>query len=176
MMARDKFKALVHYVCARRCDSPNTLGAVKLNKILWLADLSAFYETGKPITTSRYIKQEFGPVPARIMPVLRELEAERVLSIRESPFFGKRKKEYVVHRPASSDFLSAEELRIVDQTIDHVCDDHTAASVSEASHDHIWMAAEDGEEIPLYTVFAKPGKITDAERLWAQIQLESATI
>jgi hypothetical protein len=161
MMDRDKFKALVHYVCASRSNSPDTLGAVKLNKILWLADLSAFYETGKPITTSRYIKQEFGPVPARIMPVLRELEAERVLTIRESPYFGKRKKEYVVHQPASSDFLSATELSIVNETIDHVCDDHTAKSVSEASHDHVWKAAEDGEEIPLYTVFSKPGTITD---------------
>lgn len=34
-MNRPKFKSLVHYVIARRCDLPETLGAVKLNKVLW---------------------------------------------------------------------------------------------------------------------------------------------
>jgi hypothetical protein len=171
----DKFKSLVHYVCASRCSAPDTLGAVKLNKILWLSDLSAFYETGRPITNSRYIKQKFGPVPARILPVLRELENEGKMTVIDAPHYGKQKKEYKVHAQASGAFLSADELKIVNDVIDHVCDEHTAKSVSEASHDHIWMAAEEGEEIPLFTVFAKPGKITDSERMWAQLQLESAT-
>jgi hypothetical protein len=170
---REKFKSLVHYVCSRRCDAPETLGAVKLNKILWLAELSSFYDLGHPITNVRYIKRKFGPVPAPIVPVVRELEAEGVLTVSDSTHFGKQKKEYIVHVPATGDFLSAEELKIVNETIDHVCDEHTARSVSDASHDHIWMAAEDGEEIPHFTVFAKPGKITDAEREWARLQLES---
>jgi hypothetical protein len=175
MMNRQKFKSLVHYVCARRCDAPETLGGVKLNKILWLSDLSAFYDLGEPITGVRYIKRKFGPVPAPIMPVLHELEAEGVLTVTEAKHYGKQKTEFVVHVPAKGDFLPPEELKIVNEVIDHVCDEHTAKSVSEASHDHIWKVAMDGEEIPLFTVFAKAGKITDAERQWAQIQLESAT-
>ena len=176
IIGREKFKRLVHYVCFRRSNAPETLGAVKLNKILWLADLSAFYDFGHPITDARYIKRKFGPVPAPIMPVLHELEAEGVLTVSESVHYGKQKKEYLVHVPTSGDFLPPEELNIVDETINHVCDDHTAKSVSDASHDHIWMAAEDGEEIPHFTVFAKQGRITDSERAWAQIQLESAAM
>jgi len=173
MDQRDKFKALVHYICSKRASAPDTLGAVKLNKILWLSDLSAFYNTGEAITSSRYTKQEFGPVPARIVPAVRELEREGVLTVREANHFGKQKKEYVVHVPSSGDFLQPGEREIVDGIIDYVCDEHTAASVSEASHNHIWKAAEVGEELPLFTVFAKPGKITDAERNWASLMLES---
>jgi hypothetical protein len=149
------------------------LGAVKLNKILWLADLSAFYERGEAITDSRYIKREFGPVPARIVPALNELERDGVLTVRQANHFGKHKKEYDVHVPSTGDFLHPEERKIVDRLIDHVCDEHTAASVSEASHNHIWKAAEEGEELPLFTVFAKPGRITESEREWAQFVLQS---
>jgi hypothetical protein len=97
MRSEGKFKSLVRYVCSRRADAPDTLGAVKLNKILWLADLSAFYELGAPITSSRYIKHKFGPVPARILPALKALQEEGVLTIREADHFGKRKKQYLVN-------------------------------------------------------------------------------
>ena len=59
--------------------------------------------------------------------------------------------------------------------ISYVCNEHTATSISEQSHDHIWKAAEDGEELPLFTVFAKPGIVTDDEREWAMMKLEEAT-
>jgi hypothetical protein len=168
---RDKFKALVHYVCSLRSARPDTLGAVKLNKILWLAEISAFYRLGNPITQARYIKRKFGPVPAPIMRTLRELDQDGVLSVRDASHYGLQKKEYIVYIPATEDFLSLEEAAIVKEMVDYVCDEHTAASVSEATHDHVWKAAEDGEEIPHYTVFANAGKITDEDRGWAKDQL-----
>jgi hypothetical protein len=166
-----KFKSLVHYICSRRANAPETLGAVKLNKILWLSDLESFYERGKPITESRYIKRQYGPVPARIVSTLHEMQNDGILTIREEAHFGKAKRKYVVHSISNGEFLQSDERAIVDRQIDHVCDQHTATSVSEATHNHIWQAAEDGEELPLYTVFAIPGKITASERMWAQIQL-----
>lgn len=175
MTNQGKFKALVHYVLSQRADALDTLGAVKLNKILWLADLTAFYERGEPITHSRYNKRQYGPVPAGITLTLRELEREGVLTIRESDHFGKLKKEYVVHRKIDGDFLDPASRQIVDRIINHVCDRHTATSISEETHNHIWKIAEDGEELPLYTVFATPGKITDIERMWASSVLSAET-
>ena len=173
MRDSSKFKSLVHYVVSRRCNSPDTLGAVKLNKIMWLSDLTSYYERGKPITTSRYIKRAYGPVPASIMPVLRDLEREGAITVTDAPIHNKRKTEYRVHVPmTSTDFLAPEELAIVNGVIDHICDEHTAKSISEASHDHIWMAAADGEEIPLFTVFSRPGKVSDTDKVWAQMKLE----
>jgi hypothetical protein len=141
-----------------------------------MSDLSSFFAFGVPITGVRYIKRKFGPVPAPIMPVLHELEAEGILTVAESKHYGKQKTEYIVHVPINGSFLTPGELTIVNEVIAHVCDEHTAKSVSEASHDHIWKVATDGEEIPLYTVFAQPGKITPIEREWAKNQLASSTV
>ena len=121
---RDKFKSLVHYVCWKAGD-PSKLGAIKLNKILWLADFLAYYERDRAITDARYIRRQFGPVPSAIQPVIRELQEEGILRVAEV-----------------------------------------------ASHDHVWRAAADGEEIPYFTIFAIPGKITVAERQWAAQQIE----
>jgi hypothetical protein len=54
LMNRSKFKSLVHYVIASRCDAPETLGAVKLNKVLWLSELMAFHQRGQAITNTRH--------------------------------------------------------------------------------------------------------------------------
>ena len=170
---RDKFKALVHYVCWSRKDAPSTLGAVKLNKALWLSDFRSYYANGDSITGARYVKRAQGPVPQAIVPILKELEEEGVLSISEVPFHGYMKKEYSVHKEPDTDLLSREELALTHAATSTVCDQHTATSISEASHDHIWRAAKDGEEIPYFTVFALPGKITQDDREWALQELES---
>jgi len=168
-----RFKKLVHYVCWQCADDPTKLGAVKLNKVLWLADLNSYYHLDKPITNARYVKRQYGPVPSRVVEVLRELELEGALVVRSVDHFGKRKKEFIVRHGADADFLSPEEKEIVDQVIAWVTERHTAISISNWSHDHIWQAAKDGEEIPHFTVFANPGEITDEDRTWARLQLEN---
>lgn len=167
-----RFKQLVHYVCSQCASDPTKLGAVKLNKALWLADLNAYYHLGEPITNARYLRRQFGPVPSMVVPVLRELEREGVLSIHTADYFGREKKEFVVHRTTSGDFLTPDEKRLVDRTIEKVTEQHTATSISSLSHDHIWHAAKDGEEIPHYTVFANPGEITDEDRAWAHMKID----
>jgi hypothetical protein len=170
----NKFKSLVHYVCWRCSDEPSKLGAVKLNKILWLADFTRYYATGQSITGARYVKRQFGPVPSYINSALRDLEAEGVLSVREAQFHGYEKAEYQVHRKPDSTVFQGEELEIANRAIDFVCNANTAKSISEMSHDHIWQAAQEGEPIPYYTIFATPGEITEDEREWARQELQSS--
>jgi antitoxin SocA-like protein len=170
---REKFKSLVHYVCWRCKDDPTKLGAVKLNKVLWISDFTSYYKSGEAITGAGYVKRQHGPVPRVILPVLHELETERALVVRDTRFHGFLKKEFIALRePDVSDF-QPEELEIIDWAIKLVCEEHTAKSISERSHDHIWKVAEDGEEIPYYTIFAVPGEITEDEREWAKQELES---
>jgi len=174
IMDMNKFKKLVHYICWSYSSSPSKLGAVKLNKALWLSDLTAYYALGHPITGARYIKREFGPVPKPILPVIRELVDEGVLTVQETLCFGKTKREFIVHRDATEEFMTDAERTIVKDTIEFVCEKHTATSISSASHDHIWKAAVDGEEIPHFTVFAQPGTITPEDRIWALGKIENA--
>lgn len=168
---RGKFAALVLYICWRCKADPSKLGAVKLNKILWLSDFVSYYSSGAPITGVRYIKRQYGPVPGAIVPVLRELEAKHLIEQHSVNFHGRTKKEFSVFREPELGMFQQDELNIVDRMIETVCETHTAKSISEASHDHVWQAAEDGEEIPYFTIFARPGAITDDEREWALLEL-----
>jgi len=88
MFDREKFKSLVHYICWRCKDDPSKLGAVKLNKTLWVADFTAYYNSSHPITGARYIKREHGPVPHATLPILNELESEGALFVRDTRFHG----------------------------------------------------------------------------------------
>jgi len=64
--------------------------------------------------------------------------------------------------------LSEQDRAILDVCTDIICGGYTAAEVSEQTHDQIWEAAQDGEEIPLYAIFAsRRGAITDEVRAWA---------
>jgi hypothetical protein len=170
----DKFKALVHYICWRCSNDPSKLGAVKLNKALWIADLAAYYYLGKPITGARYVKRQFGPAPKAILPVLRKLQEEGKVQIKEDDYYGKKKKSFISLQDASAEFMSDQEKGIVDEVMELVCEKHTAKSISNQSHDLVWKAAEDGEELPLSTVFVKPDTISDEDREWAKGQLEKS--
>ncbi len=168
-----KFKDLIHYVCWRCGDDPSKLGSVKLNKILWLADFSSFYRYGEPITGSRYIKRQYGPVPSQVKPAIRELEMAGILEVSSAPFFKYSKNNFICRREPANALLTSEELEIIDKAITYVTQEHTAKSISDLSHDHIWQAAQDGEEIPYFTIFAQPAAITADELEWANHQLES---
>lgn len=168
---RERFKSLVHYVCWKAGD-PAKLGATKLNKVCWLADFTAFYEMGRPITDARYVKRQYGPVPSAAPTALRELEQERRLLVKEVPFHGLPKKEFIPLSEPDMDGFSDRELEIIDWATRYVCDEHTASSISEVSHDHIWKAAADGEEIPFFTIFAVPAPITETELEWAAEEIE----
>lgn len=167
---REKFKNLVHYICLK-C-APSQLGAIKLNKILWLADFRAFYELRTPITGARYIKRQFGPVPAPIVQIVEELEREGLVEVVNKPFHGRDKKEFQARGTADLSRFSTSELRIVDAAIRFVAEKHTAKSISDLSHDHIWRAAADGEELPYFTIFATPGEITEDDKQWARMEIE----
>src|SRR5258707_6058665 len=101
---REKFKALVHYVCWSRKDDTSKLGSTKLNKILWLSDFVKYYRSGASITGARYVKRQFGPVPRAIMPVLAELESEGAVFTREVPFHGRTKTDFLVKKDTTMNF------------------------------------------------------------------------
>jgi hypothetical protein len=170
-MRDDRFKKLVHYVCWRCADDPSKLGAVQLNKILWLAEQENYYRNGQSLTSVHYVKDKYGPVPAGMVTTLRELEQEGKLTEGKVDHFGFVKKEFIVRQSAPTDFLTPSELKIVDEMIQYVTNEHTAGSISDESHDDIWKAAVKGEAIPHYTVFAKKGPITQEELEWAKFAL-----
>jgi len=88
---RQKFKALFLYICSKA--DASTLGSIKLNKILWLTDFKSYYQTGEPLTGAKYVKRQYGAVPASVVSVRRELENEGFLVVRPSLFHGYEKHD-----------------------------------------------------------------------------------
>ena len=165
---RDKLKALVHYVISR-CDDPASLGSIKLNKVLWVSDLWAYVQRGQPITGEQYVKQQFGPV-ASTVGILRELEQEGKIAVRKREKPGKHKTDYIeLKSPDNLDLFTSEEISLVNEAIDFVCNRHTAMEISQKTHDLVWELADIGEEIPYEAMWAsRLDGVTNNDVKWAK--------
>lgn len=171
-----KFKSLVHYVC-RTCIDPRKLSATKLHKILWLSDVFAYKHYGQPITGETYIKKQWGPFSSHLNSVLSHLEKEGRMFIHEVEWGEeKRQRQFVAKGDVDISLLSKDQLKIINDVRDYVCENHTASSISDKSHDDIWQMALMEEVIPyealLVSRFVKP---TDEDIEWAKSVLKNAT-
>lgn len=145
----EKLKRLIHYV-AWKAGKRDWFGATKLYKVLWFADARQFVLTKKPITEAVYIREKFGPVPKDAMVARRELERERAIKVSKE---GSLTRIVALTKPDVSMF-SLDELKSMDYWINHIDKEHTAASISDHSHDYAWDIAKMGEELPLFAVLA----------------------
>jgi hypothetical protein len=171
---KEKMKSLVLFICEKA--PRRLLGAIKLNKILYYSDMYAFAHWGRSITGDRYVKRQFGPTPHQIVPIRDELVSDGALVVRKVPTFAFDKDEYITMRKADLSLFTPEEIELVTEQIDDICMNHTAASISEKTHDEIWQMAEIGEEIPLFTIFASElGEIDEEDISWAWGELDAAS-
>lgn len=151
---RKKFKTLVLYVIWRTGDVRD-FGATKLNKVLWFSEARSFEAFGKPVTGETFIRQKFGPVPKNIDLVIGELQKEGLIQSWTEPYFDFEVMRYRAHTPPDMAAFSAGELGMIDWWVKHVAQEHTAASISELSHDYGWKIAAMGEELPYQAFLAK---------------------
>lgn len=163
---REKLKAVILHVCAK-CD-PSRLGAVKLHKVLYFADMLRYANVGKPITGATYRKRPFGPTCDSLLSVLAELERAGSLEIRNVDYFGYTKKEFVVKVAPDTNRLSEDELAIIDDVIEFVCEANSAKTISELSHNRAWEIAEFGDVMPYHSIFSVfPTQVSKEATEWA---------
>jgi len=164
---RSKFKETVLYICGQ-CEATN-LGSVKLHKTLYFADMLKYVWDGQPITGETYQKSQLGPTSQHLYWVLRQLEGEGALQVKEVDHFGYLKKEYIPKRTADTTPFSKEDLQVLDEMIDLVCRKNTARAISEISHTRAWEIAYLGQEIPYHTAFLIFPPMVSAEAMeWAE--------
>jgi len=163
-----KLRELILYVAAKSESDPN-FGATKLNKILFYSDFLAYRTLGRSITGQRYQKLEFGPAPKAIVPVLREMEQERVCAQAERSHHGLRQRRVVALREADLSAFSAQEIDLVRDVLGELWS-LTGSEVSDLSHQFVgWQAAALGEEIPYGTVWIAPARpLAPEEEEWAR--------
>ena len=173
-MAFAKFKTLVHHVIHECASNPDQLGAIRLNKVLWFADVTAYKMEGRSITGEKYVKRQFGPAPSRVLYALEELARDGAILIRDPEVEYAPRRFYALTAPPAGRLSNREKL-ITSAVLDDVLG-RTASEISELSHDDVWHAAEIGEEIPMYATLAStPGEITEDVVEWANASLAEAS-
>jgi Protein of unknown function (DUF4065) len=168
IVAHEKLKEALHYVI-ENCDDTSRLGAIRLNKILWFADSHAYRANGLTITADGYVRRKFGPVPKHVLAALGELQDEGKVVVREVPYTTRKSfREFISIAAPVTHELSDADMGWLKAYTDIICTEFTAAGISDISHDQVWEAADDGEEIPMFTIFAaQSGSVTDKVRSWA---------
>ena len=162
-----KFKELVLYI-SKRSESDPTFGAVKLNKVLFLADFLSYAVHDKPITGAEYIKLPHGPGPKLMGPIRDEMaeDDEIVEVIREH--FGYTQRRLIAKREPDLSEFSGTEIALVDLVIEEE-KDATATELSAMTHKMLgWRVAFDREVIPYSTVFLSNEPVTEEDQKRAQ--------
>ncbi len=163
---REKLKAVILHVCAK-C-KPSNLGAIKLHKVLYFSDMLRYANVGKSITGSTYRKRPLGPTCDQLLSTLSELQKSGALEIGSVNYFGYMKKEYAAKVKADTNHLSTEELAILNEVIEFVCDSNSAKTISDFSHNRAWELANFGDEIKYNSVFMIFPQEVSAEAMdWA---------
>jgi hypothetical protein len=164
---QDKFKRLVHYVIAQ-AGAHAGFGATKLYKVLWFAEARRWVLTGRSISDEIFIREEHGPVPKHGMQTRTALVREG--KIRQQKMAGAYGEwQFTSLKPPSLEGISLEERQTLDHWIRVVDKEHTAASISEKSHDYGWEIAKLGEPLPLHAVLAERRREPTVEELeWAK--------
>lgn len=146
----DKFKELVVYIASKTGDDPKC-GDMKLNKLLYFMDVTAFRRTGKPITGAPYQHQKMGPIAEPLLPARRELEHERRVVVRSRDYKGKTQTATEAKSNPRTTLFEADELSIVDEIIEKFSDFDGKAMERIAHDEPGWKMTKDGERISYRT-------------------------
>jgi hypothetical protein len=158
---------VAHYVIAH-C-APEKLGATKLNKVLWYSDVVFYRLYGRTITgQDAYEKRQYGPVPKNINSILGALRTQGKIKERQNPTPAGPRREFVWLEPAPVENFTAEEIDILRNIMEHICEGHSAASISDLTHDALWDETEFGQEMSVKAGAVLPAEITPEAMQWAK--------
>lgn len=162
-----RLSEVTHYVIAH-C-TPEKLGATKLNKVLWYSDVTFYRLHGRTITGEEaYEKRQFGPVPKNINTILRSLRTAGKIKEQVNPTPAGPRREFVwLEAPAVENF-SGEEIDVLRDVMEQVCEGHSAASISDLTHDALWDETEIGQEMSIKAGAIFPAEITADAVRWAR--------
>lgn len=143
---------LILYI-ADKSATDKCYGAIKLNKILFFADFSAYAQRAKSITGAEYMGLPQGPVPRRLVAVREQLLEEGAIAVRKQPFKGKIQDRIIPLREADLDLFSGWEISHVDNVITRFWG-KPAWVMSKLSHARVWrLAGTEKGAIPYQAIF-----------------------
>ena len=152
--------ALAHYIIHA---GPRHMGATRLNKVLWFADIIAYRRRGRSLTGAEsYRRMQHGPVPHGIDTVLNNLKVQGAVSEEGAPtLFGVR-REFLSRRAPDVSCFSPEDIALIHEVMTFVLT-HNAAEISEQTHDALWDEIENGQDMSVAAASVFPAEITEED-------------
>ncbi len=167
MTTRDKKLAELILYISKKSEGDVHFGAIKLNKILFFSDLTAFGYFGKSISGQKYFRLERGPAPKALTHVRQMLEEKNDVAVQKVRRFDHVQSRTIALRDADLTTFSAREIALVDDVIQKLWDSN-ATETSYISHDFIgWELADHKEEIPLEAIFIASRPLSYSEFRYA---------
>jgi hypothetical protein len=159
----EKLRELILLI-AEWCQADPKFGAIKLNKLLFHADFSAFLTHGEPITGQEYFKLPQGPAPRRLKSITEAMRKKNEFAWQEVPYYGRTQKKPVALRKADLSKFSGVDVDLIRQTVEKFWK-LSATEISDQSHIFLgWKAARLQETIPYTTALVSRRLPTDQER------------
>jgi len=157
----EKFKQVLLYIVSKVGNRPN-IGQTALYKLLYFIDFDYYEKHQQYLIGATYIKNTHGPSPVSFAKIARELERGGKLVEVNSKYFNYNQKKYMVTTDPEVSFLSAKELKHIDDELERLAS-KTAKELSELSHiDTPWRVAKEKETLNYRHVFYRPDETTVA--------------
>ena len=143
----DKLRELILHI-SLESEGDEYYGATKLNKLLFLADLTAYRVLGKPITGQEYQAIPHGPAPRRLAPVRDRMRDAGEIGVREIDFYSRKQHRIIALILPDISKFDAGEIAIVDRLIRRWWG-KSAREISDYVYEILGgRIAEEGETIP----------------------------
>lgn len=149
---QERLRELVLYI-SQRASGMSRFGLIKLNKVIWRADFSAFAERGVPVTGRAYQRLKYGPAPIEMRPLLAEMEQSGQVEIDRIHLGHEADNEEIVElRPRalvepSTHWFSQDDVSYVEQALQHYWH-MTGMESSDESHGLAWKTRSNGDPMP----------------------------
>lgn len=152
-----KFENVVLFICE---NTRGQMNMVRLNKLLWLIDKTAFLRLAHTLTDWRYIRKEMGPVPFNNHDALGVMKDKGLLKISHINDENGEKYSFSPLKRADISCFDAEEQAVIKEVLEKYGSMHWLKLV-KLSHDLAWATYEDGETIPFEAYLSSPPESAD---------------
>ncbi len=162
----ERLAKMVHFVVQHT--PPDKLGATKLNKVLWFADVMHYRQYGQSISgAEEYVKNQYGPVPNGIQRALAELKVESKIVERPVQTPAGIRREFVWLQPVNKESFSPAEMDTLRDVIEWAAS-LSAKEISDLTHDALWEETDFGRQISIAAASVTPSEPDEEDLEWAR--------
>jgi len=161
----ERTKQVVHYIISHT--DPAQLGATKLAKIMWHADVLHYRRHGKTISGQMsYIRRDHGPMPHGMYEALDSLKRNEKIVERPVATFGGTRREFFDVERANAGWFTPHEVETILEAISTVAP-LTATEASERTHGPLWNELRNGEQMSIRASSIVSSEVLEEDVEWA---------